>query len=94
MCESIRRESRSACMGEEISVTLKDAIKAGRGDRIRTCDLLVPNQALYQAKLRPEVSARTMAGDRVVTSEEMARRETLSDPEHFASLSCSGLHAT
>src|SRR5665213_3729377 len=23
----------------------------GRGDRIRTCDLLVPNQALYQAKL-------------------------------------------
>jgi len=25
----------------------------GRGDRIRTCDLLVPNQALYQAKLRP-----------------------------------------
>jgi hypothetical protein len=27
----------------------------GRGDRIRTCDLLVPNQALYQAKLRPEI---------------------------------------
>jgi hypothetical protein len=26
----------------------------GRGDRIRTCDLLVPNQALYQAKLHPE----------------------------------------
>ena len=26
-----------------------------RGDRIRTCDLLVPNQALYQAKLHPEV---------------------------------------
>ena len=25
----------------------------GRGDRIRTCDLLVPNQALYQAKLHP-----------------------------------------
>ena len=24
-----------------------------RGDRIRTCDLLVPNQALYQAKLHP-----------------------------------------
>ena len=27
--------------------------KNGRGDRIRTCDLLVPNQALYQAKLHP-----------------------------------------
>ena len=26
----------------------------GRGERIRTFDLLVPNQALYQAKLRPE----------------------------------------
>lgn len=24
-----------------------------RGDRIRTCDILVPNQALYQAELRP-----------------------------------------
>lgn len=28
--------------------------KDGRGERIRTFDLLVPNQALYQAKLRPE----------------------------------------
>jgi integrase len=28
---------------------------ANRGDRIRTCDLLVPNQALYQAKLHPGV---------------------------------------
>ena len=27
--------------------------RSGRGDRIRTCDLLVPNQALYQAKLHP-----------------------------------------
>ena len=27
-----------------------------RGDRIRTCDLLVPNQALYQAKLHPDIS--------------------------------------
>ncbi len=26
----------------------------GRGDRIRTCDLLLPKQALYQAELRPE----------------------------------------
>jgi hypothetical protein len=28
--------------------------KSGRGDRIRTYDLLVPNQALYQAKLHPD----------------------------------------
>lgn len=26
----------------------------GRDDRIRTCDVLVPNQVLYQAELRPE----------------------------------------
>ena len=26
----------------------------GRGDMIRTCDTLVPNQVLYQAELRPE----------------------------------------
>ena len=32
--------------------------KNGRGDRIRTYDLLVPNQALYQAKLHPETSRR------------------------------------
>ena len=30
---------------------------ANRGDKIRTCDLLVPNQTLYQAELRPEADA-------------------------------------
>src|SRR5450755_2487306 len=29
----------------------------GRGGRIRTFDLLVPNQALYQAEPRPELSS-------------------------------------
>src|SRR4051812_15553690 len=28
-------------------------VQSSRGDRIRTCGLLVPNQALYQAELRP-----------------------------------------
>ena len=32
--------------------------KKHRGERIRTSDLLVPNQALYQAKLRPEKTER------------------------------------
>ncbi len=27
----------------------------GRGDMIRTCDILLPKQALYQTELRPEV---------------------------------------
>ena len=28
-------------------------IRLNRGDTIRTCDLLLPKQALYQAELRP-----------------------------------------
>jgi hypothetical protein len=27
---------------------------SGRGDRIRTCDIYVPNVALYQSELHPE----------------------------------------
>ena len=27
---------------------------SGRGDMIRTCDILLPKQALYQTELRPE----------------------------------------
>jgi hypothetical protein len=38
-----------------ISRLLAAGRQDGRGDRIRTCDLLVPNQALYQAKLHPEM---------------------------------------
>ena len=30
----------------------------GRGDRIRTCGLLVPNQARYQTALRPDNTNR------------------------------------
>ncbi len=37
-------------------------LRAGRDDRTRTCGILVPNQALYQTELHPDVSAslRTM----------------------------------
>ncbi len=37
-----------------LSVANSHNTENGRGDRIRTCDLVVPNHALYQAKLRPE----------------------------------------
>ena len=30
-------------------------LKDGRDGRIRTCDILIPNQALYQAELHPEL---------------------------------------
>ena len=33
-------------------------LEANRADRIRTCDLLVPNQALYQAELQPVIVKR------------------------------------
>ncbi len=32
--------------------------QVGRGDRIRTCGLLVPNQARYQTALRPDNTNR------------------------------------
>jgi integrase len=38
-----------------LSVAVSRDTKNGRGDRIRTCDLVVPNHALYQAKLRPDI---------------------------------------
>ena len=41
---------RSVISLESLSAFLTNS----RGDMIRTCDLLVPNQALYQAELRPE----------------------------------------
>ena len=45
----------------------------GRGDRIRTYDLLVPNQALYQAKLHP-VTARWEGGVSVLSTSPTAFR--------------------
>ena len=36
------------------------AAKDGRGGRIRTDDLYVPNVALYQAKLRPDIFSQPM----------------------------------
>ena len=35
--------------------TITPSGKTGRRCRIRTCDLLVPNQALYQTKLIAEI---------------------------------------
>ncbi len=36
-------------------------VSSSRGDRIRTCDLLVPNQTLYQAELRPGLIQNPLA---------------------------------
>ena len=44
--------------GEEL-VASASADKDGRGDRIRTCDLLLPKQTRYQAALRPDLNHDT-----------------------------------
>ena len=36
-------------------------MKIGRGDRIRTCDLVDPNHALYQSELHPESNKSVLA---------------------------------
>ena len=35
-------------------------LKNGRDDRIRTCDLIVPNDALYQAEPHPDIESIVM----------------------------------
>jgi hypothetical protein len=37
------------------AISAKPLVLPNRGDRIRTCDLVVPNHALYQAELRPGI---------------------------------------
>src|ERR1700738_1715987 len=36
------------------ALKLEPFLESGRGDRIRTCDIYVPNVALYQSELHPE----------------------------------------
>ena len=46
--------------------------KIGRGGEIRTRDLLVPNQALYQAKLHPDIGFSSHADPRCVSTSSRA----------------------
>ena len=45
---TVSKESYLSSVNGELS------IKNGRGERIRTSDILLPKQARYQAALRPE----------------------------------------
>ena len=40
--------------GAQIKIGLGPILICGRGERIRTFDILLPKQALYQTELRPE----------------------------------------
>src|SRR3954471_631810 len=50
-CEMCRKEDQRQNRADKSAV--KAATLIGRGDRIRTCDPLVPNQVLYQAEPLP-----------------------------------------
>src|ERR1700761_2316325 len=54
------RGARAASPANILKIPSWETERRNRGDRIRTCDLLVPNQALYQAKLRPVLRRGTM----------------------------------
>ena len=49
----VRRAWRSNCVLILFAFGEGALFKSGRGDRIRTCDICVPNAALYQAELLP-----------------------------------------
>ena len=55
----LRNQIQNAAVSDsDVEITFGWYLNAGlfrRGDRIRTCDFLVPNQALYRAELRPEL---------------------------------------
>src|SRR4051812_42326748 len=60
-------------------------ILSGRGERIRTSGLYVPNVALYQAKLHPDVSAKRVSLWRRPGGRSFDLRAALADL-HFAEL--------
>ena len=50
--------AQSTIQNKKASQKASFSIKTiGRGDRIRTCDLYVPNVALYQTELHPDIAA-------------------------------------
>ena len=57
-------EEKKACFARENrlnmnQVRLKLRLKSGRGDRIRTCDPLLPKQMRYQTALLPDVAVKS-----------------------------------
>ena len=40
-------------MAVSVRIKLTMSLKAGRGNRTRTCDLMLPKHALYQTELYP-----------------------------------------
>jgi hypothetical protein len=52
-------------LSSPLETSRQDYPRGGRGERIRTSDILLPKQALYQAEPRPAARiARVLAGSR------------------------------
>ena len=56
---------------------LFEAVESGRGDRIRTCDPLVPNQMRYRPALLPVIFSILGDPDRIRTCDLLLRRQLL-----------------
>ena len=54
MVKRVRKRAATKCF--RTMSRLLPFLKNGRDDRIRTCDLIVPNDALYQAEPHPDNS--------------------------------------
>ncbi len=54
-----------------------EAFESGRGDRIRTCDPLVPNQVRYRPALLPDIFSILGDPDRIRTCDLLLRRQLL-----------------
>ena len=50
---AVGAKTAAAAANKQIEKASEEAFKNGRGERIRTSDLTVPNRALYQAEPRP-----------------------------------------
>src|SRR5690606_18255465 len=69
------RRTCGLCFGLHIFVCIRQvaAGEKGRGERIRTSDLTVPNRARYQTALRPEKSAEASTRPRTCQRNRRAK---------------------
>jgi hypothetical protein len=59
-----------SCRPAEPQIETQRSVKAGGADRIRTCDLLIANETLYQLSYDPSLAVQT----RTALPENVARR--------------------
>ena len=58
----------------ELRAPVRNTLKSGRGGEIRTPDILVPNQARYQATLHPEPAIIPVGGPKIKSLNDICAR--------------------